>query len=160
MFLGWAHLRKRAPATALRHEHRVVTETPKAARDRHDLPFDDTLADDLGAIGKATDHDGAKARPPVDLALEDGEQLGDVVGVGGGLPSKAGRPRAGGPAERHHLETGVVRDRGLAGRCNECDGLETSVVLEALPGLLDRANALRTSNELDQVIELLFQNGP
>src|ERR1039458_5216516 len=102
----------------------------------------------------------ATLRPPVDLALENGEQLGDVVGVGGARPGKAGRPRAGSPAERRHLETGVIGDGGLSGCCDECDGLETGVVLEALPRLFDRADALRTSNELDQIIELLVQNGP
>ena len=159
VLVRWAHLGERPPASALRHEHRVVTETPQASRDQRDLPFYYALAHDLGAIGKATEHDSTKPRLPVELALEHSKQLGDVVGVGSVLPGKAGRPCAGRSTEYRHLETGVIGDCGFTGRRYECDGLETGILLEALPGLLHRTDALWTGNEIDQIIELLFQNG-
>ena len=86
--------------------------------------------------------------------VERGQELGDVVAIGGVFAREACGTHPGRPSERRDFEAGVVGDGSLTRRRDERDGLEPGVLLQCLARLLDLGDALRSSDELDQAAEL------
>jgi len=105
-----------------------------AARSDGDVAVDDPLGHDLATVGRPGHDHGAEPGPAIAVghAVELGEELGHVVGVGGVLAGIARRPHAGTTAEGVDLQAGVVSHGQLAAEGGDRLGLEAGVALECV----------------------------
>ena len=126
------------PSPSAGDEHRVVAETARAPGLGGDRAIDHTLGRQAGPIRVLDYGHGSESGGPLRWrhVPEFGEQPGHVLGVAGVGARVPGGPHARFPAERVHLQPGVVGQRGRAGELAHRNRFEHGVAQQVV-GVLD-----------------------
>ena len=149
MLLLRRHLSEGSAIAFQGDEHRVVAEASVTGRSLGDHALDLADSEELGPVREGHVGDRLESSMALGRVAELGEELGDVVVIGGVLSSIASRPDPRRTPQRIDDKAGVIGDCCCACRLAQRHRLQPSVLKQRVAGLLDLSHVRGSIHEFD-----------